>query len=100
MKIIEEFGNRIHFLHLRNIKRDTHGIFQESEHSNGDNPMGTIIEKIILMMNNRGISLPMGPDYYFLHDFEGEKEQFVDYSLIRKAHGFGRATGIGTRYYL
>ncbi|WP_317169697.1 mannonate dehydratase [Saonia flava] len=94
VKIVEDFGNRIHFLHLRNVKRSSDGVFQESEHLNGDNPMEAIMEKLIVLMNTRGIDLPMRPDHGFLHDFEGEKEQFVGYSLIGRLKGLAELRGL------
>lgn len=94
VKIIEDFGERIHFLHLRNVSRSPEGIFQESEHLNGDNPMEAIMEKLIVLMNERGINLPMRPDHGFLHDFEGQKEQFVGYSLIGRLKGLAELRGL------
>ena len=47
-KIIENYGNRIHFLHFRNVIRESKAIFRESEHFNGDNKMEIIMEKLIL----------------------------------------------------
>ena len=93
-QVIDDHGKRIHFLHLRNVKREDDGIFRESEHLNGDNPMEAIMEKIILLMNNRNTSLPMRPDHGFLHDFEGEKEQFVGYSLIGRLKGLAELRGL------
>lgn len=94
VKILEDFGDRVHFLHLRNVKRENEGIFRESEHLNGDNPMEAIVEKIILLMQERGQSLPMRPDHGFLHDLEGDKEQYVGYSLIGRLKGLAELRGL------
>ncbi len=94
VKIIDEFGDRIHFLHLRNVKREDENIFRESEHLNGDNPMETIIEKLIVLMNQRNISLPMRPDHGFLHTLEEGKEQYPGYSLIGRLKGLAELRGL------
>lgn len=93
-KIIDDWGDRIHFLHLRNVKRENQNIFRESEHLNGDNPMESIVEKLIVLMNKRNISLPMRPDHGFLHSFEEGKEQYPGYSLIGRLKGLAELRGL------
>ena len=93
-QVIDDHGKRIHFLHLRNVKREDDGIFRESEHLNGDNPMEAIMEKLIKLMNDRNISLPMRPDHGFLHSIEGDKEQYPGYSLIGRLKGLAELRGL------
>ncbi|OYX84580.1 MAG: mannonate dehydratase [Flavobacteriales bacterium 32-34-25] len=101
-QIIDDFGDRIHFLHLRNVIRSDENIFRESEHLNGDNPMEAVMEKLILLMNKRQISLPMRPDHGFLHSLEEGKEQYPGYSLIGRMKGLAELRGleIGLKYKL
>lgn len=102
VQIIDDFGDRIHFLHLRNVIRDNENIFRESEHLNGDNPMEAVMEKLILLMNSRKVSLPMRPDHGFLHSLEEGKEQYPGYSLIGRMKGLAELRGleIGLKYKL
>jgi mannonate dehydratase len=93
-KIIEDHGNRIHFLHLRNVIRDSKAIFRESEHLHGDNPMESIMEKLILLMQKRNVSLPMRPDHGFLHSIEEGKEQYPGYSLVGRLKGLAELRGL------
>jgi mannonate dehydratase len=93
-KILDEFGNRIHFLHLRNVIRENENIFRESEHLNGDNRMESIMEKIILLMNSRKLSLPMRPDHGFLHDVDNGKECYPGYSLVGRLKGLAELRGL------
>lgn len=93
-KIIDDFGDRIHFLHLRNIKRENDSVFRESEHLDGDNPMESIMEKLIVLMNARNINLPMRPDHGFLHSLEEGKEQYPGYSLIGRLKGLAELRGL------
>ncbi len=102
VQIIDDFGDRIHFLHLRNVIRTDENIFRESEHLNGDNPMEAVVEKIIVLMNKRNISLPMRPDHGFLHSLEEGKEQYPGYSLMGRMKGLAELRGleIGLKYKL
>jgi len=93
-KIIDDFGDRIHFLHLRNVARDSAAVFRESEHLNGDNPMESIMEKLILLMQKRNLSLPMRPDHGFLHSIEEGKEQYPGYSLVGRLKGLAELRGL------
>lgn len=93
-QIMDAHGDRVHFLHLRNVKREKGRRFKESEHLNGDNPMEAIVEKILLLMQKRQISLPMRPDHGFLHSFEGNKEQYPGYSLVGRLKGLAEIRGL------
>jgi mannonate dehydratase len=93
-KIIDDCGDRIHFLHLRNTFRENETIFRESEHLAGDTKMERIVEKILLLMNARKISLPMRPDHGFLHEADKEKETYPGYSLTGRLKGLAELRGL------
>lgn len=93
-KIIDDYGNRIHFLHLRNTIRENRNVFRESEHLDGDTKMEVIMEKLLLLMNQRKVSLPMRPDHGFLHAIEEGKEQYPGYSLIGRLKGLAELRGL------
>jgi mannonate dehydratase len=93
-RVIDNHGNRIHFLHLRNVARDNANVFRESEHLNGDNNMEAIMEKLIVLMQARNISLPMRPDHGFLLSIEDGKEQYPGYSLVGRLKGLAELRGL------
>lgn len=93
-KIIDDYGDRIHFLHLRNVARDSKDVFRESEHLHGDNPIESIMEKLIVLMQKRNVSLPMRPDHGFLHSIEEGKEQYPGYSLVGRLKGLAELRGL------
>lgn len=93
-KVIDDYGDRIHFLHLRNTTRENENVFRESEHLNGDSNMSAIMEKLILLMNNRKVSLPMRPDHGFLHDIEEGKDIYAGYSLVGRLKGLAELRGL------
>lgn len=101
-QIIANHGDQIHFLHIRNVRRDSKDVFRESEHLNGDNPIERIMEKLILLMQQRNIDIPMRPDHGFLHSLEEGKEQYPGYSLVGRLKGLAELRGLemGIRYKL
>ncbi len=93
-KIIDDYEDRIHFLHLRNTIRESETIFRESEHLNGDVKMEKIVEKILVAMNKRKVSLPMRPDHGFLHEVDEAKETYPGYSLTGRLKGLAELRGL------
>ncbi len=94
LEILSKHGDRIHFLHLRNVKREEGQVFRESEHLEGDNPMAEIVENIVGLMQRRKISLPMRPDHGFLHSLEGAGKHYAGYSLIGRLKGLAELRGL------
>ena len=101
-QIIDNHGDRIHFLHIRNVKRDSKDVFRESEHLYGDNPIERIMEKLVLLMQKRNLDLPIRPDHGFLHSMEEGKKQYPGYSLVGRLKGLAELRGLemGIRYKL
>lgn len=93
-KIIDDCGDRIHFLHLRNTFRESATIFRESEHLKGDTKMEVIVEKLLLLMNKTKVSLPMRPDHGFLHAVDERKETYPGYSLVGRLKGLAELRGL------
>jgi mannonate dehydratase len=67
--MIREFHDRIYFVHLRNIKRESDGSFVESDHLDGDNDVVGIVNALLDAEEQRsGLSsgrrdIPMRPDH-------------------------------------
>jgi len=70
--IMRQFGPKVHFIHLRNVKRDTAdvaGSFFEAEHLAGDTDMVALIAEIITEERRRKAAgradyqIPMRPDH-------------------------------------
>lgn len=70
--MIDRLGDRVHFIHLRNVKRETEGIpnsFHEDEHLVGDTDMVALVQSILRQERKRvnagrkDISIPIRPDH-------------------------------------
>jgi mannonate dehydratase len=70
--MMERFGDRVHFLHLRNVKRESRSIagsFHEAEHLGGDTDMVAVIAAVLreeARRKERGQadwSIPFRPDH-------------------------------------
>jgi mannonate dehydratase len=61
--MVKEFGDHIHFIHLRATRRDDEGNFYEDDHLTGDVPMEAVIHEILKVQQKRKISIPMRPDH-------------------------------------
>lgn len=70
--MMERLGDRVHFLHLRNVKRDSDdifGSFYEAEHLGGDTDMVALVEAVLREEARRKAagradwSLPFRPDH-------------------------------------
>ncbi len=94
LEIFEDTKERIHFLHLRNVKKDISGVFRESDHLDGDVPMTRVVKKILKLMQEKGKSLPMRPDHGYLHSMERHKNYYAGYSFIGRLKGLAELRGL------
>ena len=61
--MVKALGDKIHFIHLRNVKKDSGGNFFEADHLGGDNDMYAVVKEIVQLQQDRKISLPFRPDH-------------------------------------
>lgn len=94
LEILNNTASRVHFLHLRNVEKDSAGNFKESDHLYGDNNMQKIVEKILSIMKERNDSIPMRPDHGFLHSIEEGRKLYPGYSLIGRLKGLSEISGL------
>ena len=93
--IIRKFANRIHFLHLRNVKREDDGSFFEDNHLEGSSDMYAIVKAVLEIENRLGIELPMRPDHghQILQDLES-KNAYSGYTAIGRLKGLAELRGL------
>ncbi len=102
VKIVEDFGDRIHFIHLRNVARSADGSFYEAEHLRGSVPIDKVMKAIVkeqMRRHDKGdevVSIPMRPDHghVILDDKKRQNDFYSGYSLIGRAMGLAQLAGL------
>jgi mannonate dehydratase len=101
--IMQRLGDRVHFLHLRNVKRDGEAIptsFYEAEHLAGDTDMVAMIAAIVAEERKRKAAgradhqIPMRPDHgQDILDDLGRRSQ-PGYPTIGRLKGLAELRGV------
>lgn len=94
VNMIKRFGDHIHFLHLRNTKRDAAGNFYEAPHLGGDADMFTIIKEALLLMKKRNVTIPMRPDHGHQMLDDIKKKTYPGYSAIGRVKALAELRGL------
>jgi mannonate dehydratase len=91
--IAKRFGPRIHFAHLRNVRKEVDGSFEESEHLTGDVDMTAVIKELLHAEARSGQEIPYRPDHG--HDLLGDwnKQTQAGYPLIGRLRGLAEIRG-------
>ena len=101
VEMAQEFAEHIHFVHLRNVKRQDDGSFYEAEHLNGDNDMVGLIKALLKEQNRRHLEgrsdalIPMRPDHGHLLGDEAESQGVnPGYSYLGRLKGLAELRGV------
>jgi mannonate dehydratase len=95
-----EFGPRVHFVHLRNVRREPDGSFFEAEHLGGDVDLVALVAELMSEEKRRraegraDAEIPMRPDHGHLLGDDRMKRMNPGYSFIGRLKGLAELRGV------
>lgn len=92
--ITEAMADRIHFVHLRNVRKDLAGNFHESDHLDGDVDLYRVMKLLVNTNRKRDKPIPFRPDHGHQMLDDLKKQAIPGYTAIGRLKGLAELRGL------